>query len=94
MSAPPRLPDVAGPPRPRFLADASNEKLWDVVVALSGELAATRGRLDALERILAAQGALPAGGVEAWEPPTAAAVERVHELQDYTRRVFGTLGRD
>jgi hypothetical protein len=94
VSAPPRVPAVAGPPRPRFLADPSNEKLWDVVVALSGELAATRSRLDALERILAAQGALPAGGVEAWEPSTAAGVERVHELQDYTRRVFGTLARD
>jgi hypothetical protein len=94
MSTPPRVPAVAGPPRPRFLADASNEKLWDVVVALSSELSATRSRLDALERILAAQGALPAGGVEAWEPSTAAGVERVHELQDYTRRVFGTLARD
>jgi hypothetical protein len=27
--------DVAGPARPRFLADASNEMLWDVIVALS-----------------------------------------------------------
>jgi len=94
MSTPLRAPPVAGPPRPQFLADASNEKLWDVVVALSGELSATRGRLDALERILTAQGALPAGGVEAWEPSTVAGVERVHELQDYTRRVFGTLGQD
>ena len=77
-----------------LLADASNEKLWEVVVALSSELSATRSRLDALERILSAQGALPEGGVEAWEPATAASVERVHELQDYTQRVFGTLGRD
>ena len=94
MSMPLRAPALAGPLRPRFLPDASNEQLWDVVLALSTELAATRGRLDALERILAEQGSMPAGAIEAWQPATAAAVERVHDLQDYTRRVFGTLAGD
>jgi hypothetical protein len=87
-------PQVAGPARPRFLQDASDEKLWDVVVALSTELAATRARLDALERVLAEHRCLPAGAVEAWQPSTQAGVERTHDLQDYTRRVFGTLGRE
>jgi len=94
VSTPLRAPAVAGPPRPRFLADDGNEQLWNVVVALSTELAATRGRLDALERILAERGSLPAGAIEAWQPSTAAGVERVNDLQDYTSRVFGTLAGD
>jgi hypothetical protein len=94
VSTPLRAPAVAGPARPKFLPDASHEQLWDVVVALSTELAATRGRVDALERILAEQGTLPPGAVEDWQPSTAAGVERVHDLQDYTRRVFGTLAGD
>jgi hypothetical protein len=94
LSTPLRAPAVAGPPRPKFLADAGSEQLWNVVVALSTELAATRGRLDALERVLAERGSLPAGAIEAWQPSTAAGVERVNDLQDYTRRVFGGLAGD
>jgi hypothetical protein len=94
VSPPSDAPSVAGPPRPRFLADAGGEKLWDVILALSTELAATRSRLDALERILAERGALPPGLLEAWQPSTTAEVERVQELQDYTRRVFGAISRD
>ncbi len=85
---------AAGPPRPKFIADASNEKLWDVVLALSTELAATRARLDALERLLAERGAVPAEGVEAWRPSEAAAAERARDLQAYTQRVFETIARD
>jgi hypothetical protein len=86
--------NVEGPPRPRFIADTGNEKLWDVVLALSTELAATRSRLDALERVLAERGSLPVGAVEAWQPSPDAAVARVHDMQAYTQRVFETLARD
>ena len=96
MSAPTpvQVPAVAGPPRPHFISDPGQERLWDVVVALSTELAATRARLDTLERVLAARGTLPPGAVESWQPSTAAGVERTHDLQDYTRRVFGALTRE
>lgn len=94
MSAEVPVIDVAGPERPRFLADASNEKLWDVVLALSGELAATRSRLDALERVLAERGSLPPGAIDDWQPSRDAAVARVHDMQAYTQRVFETLARD
>jgi hypothetical protein len=85
---------VEGLPRPQFLADPTVERLWDVVSALSTELAATRARLDALERLLAAQGTITTGAVDAWQPPADAAVARVQDLQDYTRRVFATLTQD
>jgi hypothetical protein len=85
---------VEGLPRPQFLADPAVERLWDVVSALSTELAATRGRLDALERILAGQGTITHGAVDAWQPPAEAAVARVQDMQDYTRRVFASLAQD
>jgi len=47
------VPALAGPERPRFLANENDEKVWDVVLAMSAELASTRARLDALERVLA-----------------------------------------
>lgn len=87
-------PTAAGPPRPRFLADVSNEKLWDIVLALSTELAATRARLDALERVLAAHGSLPADAVEAWQPSEEVGVARAQDLQAYTQRVFDALSND
>ena len=94
MSTPiPRL-DVAGPPRPAFLADTADATLWDVVLALSTELAATRGRLDALERVLAEHGSLPPAALDTWRPTGAAGVERVQDLQAYTQRVFGSLAGD
>jgi hypothetical protein len=85
---------VEGLPRPQFLADPTVERLWDVVAALSVELAATRGRLDALERVLAGQGVINHGTVDAWQPPAEAAVARVQDMQDYTRRVFASLAQD
>lgn len=85
---------VAGAQPPRFLADPTVERLWDVVTALSTELAATRARLDALERILAASGTLAPDAVDAWQPPADAAVARAQDLQDYTRRVFASLAQD
>jgi len=85
---------VEGLPRPQFLADPTIERLWDVVTVLSMELAATRGRLDALERVLAGQGTINHAAVDAWQPPAEAAVARVQDLQDYTRRVFASLAQD
>jgi hypothetical protein len=34
------------------------------------------------------------GAVDAWQPPAEAAVARVQDMQDYTRRVFASLAQD
>ena len=94
MSRPGGPVAVAGPARPDFMADARVEALWDVVMALSAELAATRARLDALERVLAERGTLAPGAVDAWQPPADAGVARALDLQEYTRRVFAAVARD
>lgn len=92
MSKDTQTPALAGPDRPRFLADENDEKLWDVVLAMSAELAATRARLDILERVLAENGALAPDAIERWQPSVEAGTQRARDLQAYTQRLFGTLG--
>ena len=64
------------------------------MLALSTELAATRSRLDTLERVLADRGSLPPGALESWQPSSDAGVARVRDMQAYTQRVFETLTCD
>lgn len=93
MSSEIKAPILAGPERPRFIDDENAEKLWDVVLAMSGELAATRARLAALEQILVERGSLEPNTIETWRPSAEASVARAHDLQAYTQRVFGSLGK-
>ncbi len=85
---------TAGPERPAFFPDASSDMLLDLVFALSNELAATRARLDAMERVLAERNVLEAGAIDNWVPNPEAATARVIDAQAYTRRVFNTLSGD
>ncbi|MBL8631545.1 MAG: hypothetical protein JNM81_18060 [Rhodospirillaceae bacterium] len=85
---------TSGPERPTFFPDASNDMLLDLVFALSNELAATRARLDAMERVMAERNILEAGAVDNWVPGPEAATARVLDAQAYTRRVFHTLSGD
>lgn len=82
---------AAGPGRPAFFADPSNDMLLDLVFALSNELAATRSRLDAMERIMAERKILEPGVIDTWIPGPEAAAARAVDAQSYTRRVFNTL---
>ena len=82
---------ASGPERPTFFPDASNDMLLDLVFALSNELAATRSRLDAMERIMAERKILEPGAVDAWVPSPEAAAARAVDAQAYTGRVFHTL---
>jgi hypothetical protein len=61
--------------------------LW-ATVTLAQELAVTRDRLDALERLLAAHGALNAGAVDAYVPSPAAAAERDAARAEFIARVL------
>ncbi|MEE4184520.1 MAG: hypothetical protein V2J12_01995 [Gammaproteobacteria bacterium] len=77
--------------RPVFTGDPVTDAQWDIIVALTNELGATRARLDAMERVLVDQQTLPKGAIDSWVPAEQAAVERTHDHQSYIRRVFNTL---
>lgn len=83
-------PDGRGP-RPRFHADPAVERVLDVTLALAQELAVTRQRLDALERLLFARGVVGPADVDAFEPEAAAAAERERWQREYLRRVLQAL---
>lgn len=83
-----------GPERPTFFTDPSNDMLLDLVFALSNELAATRSRLDTMERVMAERKLLEPGTIDNWVPSPEAAAARAVDAQNYTRRVFNTLAGD
>jgi hypothetical protein len=83
-------PDGRGP-RPRFHADPAVERVLDVTLALAQELAVTRQRLDALERLLAAREVVGPADVDAFEPEAAAAAERERWQREYLKRVLQAL---
>jgi hypothetical protein len=78
-------------PRPRFHAEPAIERVLDVALALAQELAVTRQRLDALERLLAARGLVGPADVDTFEPDAGSEAERERWRRDYLRRVLQAL---
>ena len=59
-----------------------------MVLALAEELSVTRERLDALERVLQAKGAIEADAVDEWVPDEVAAEKREARRQAFVARLF------
>ena len=70
--------------RPDFLGDPDKEKLLSMVLALTGELAVTRLRLDTIERMLGVDQA----AIDAYAPDTQAGQERGEWLREYIARIM------
>jgi hypothetical protein len=83
--------EPAAGPRPQFFDDPAMDRVWDVLVALTTELAVTRTRMDSLERILAEHECLPAGVVDAWEADAEASAEQARAHQELLMRIFRGL---
>ncbi len=83
-----RLHRVAKGKRPLYFHDPATDKLMAIVVSLVGELAVTRDRLDALERLLESEGSLSRERLEHMEFDDTATAERDRDRHDYIRRVM------
>jgi hypothetical protein len=82
---------VAKGRRPRFLEDDNSDKLLAMIVALSGEIAVLRERLDTYER-LADDGQLPSrGSIEGYEPSDSVEDEREKDRAALLGRVFRVI---
>lgn len=80
--------------RPWFFSDPDVERLLNVVMALAMELAVTRQRLDALERLLDARGLLPREAIEGFAPSPEAERERQLMLREFQIRLLRIFLQD
>lgn len=68
MSGHQQPPQAGDAPERRFFADPDIDRLLHMLLALAGEVATLRARLDTHERLNAASGGWGPGEVEAWQP--------------------------
>jgi hypothetical protein len=74
--------------RPEYFDDFATDRLMSIVMALVAEVSVLRQRQDTVERILAANGTLSRGDIDAYVPDAAAAYERGVETKAYIARVM------
>jgi hypothetical protein len=74
--------------RPYFFDDPAVERVLAMLMAVTQELAVTRERLDTIERLLEAKGAIARADIDAYVPEPAAATERAEWSRAYIARVL------
>ena len=78
--------------RPTFFnQEPAAERLLAMVIALAGELAVLRERLDTIERLGADKALFSLDDIEAYEPPLDVQERREQWCQDYLDRLFRVL---
>jgi predicted nucleic acid-binding Zn-ribbon protein len=80
--------------RPFFFDDPAVERVLSITMAVAGELAVMRERLDTIERLLDEQGVVRQEDVEQFEPDADAAEERQEWHAKYIARILRILQQD
>jgi len=83
-----RLARVAKGHKPQYFSDPAIDKLLSIALTLAGELAVTRDRLDAVERLLEQRRILSPADVDAYVPGPAATEARDARRAAYIDRVL------
>jgi uncharacterized membrane protein YccC len=86
----------AGPKgeRPYFFDDPAVERVLSIAMAVAGELAVLRERLDTIERLLDEQGVVHKEDIEQFEPDPEAAEDRQEWHAKYIARILRILQQD
>lgn len=74
--------------RPYFFKDPDVERVLAITMAVAGELAVMRERLDTIERLIEQNGVVRREDIERFTPDKAAADERGLWHQDYIARIL------
>jgi hypothetical protein len=85
---PVRIARVPKGKRPQYFSDPAIDKLLWATMTLAQELAVTRDRLDALERLLAEKRVLKSDAVDRYVPPPAVEAKRDARRSAYIARVL------
>ena len=80
--------------RPAYFDDPAIDRLVSMVMALAGEVAVTRERLDTVERLLEASGGLDRAAIDAYRPDRAAGYERGLATRELVARVLRGVQQD
>ncbi|WEK42182.1 MAG: hypothetical protein P0Y64_12350 [Candidatus Sphingomonas colombiensis] len=74
--------------RPDTLQDFTAERTLSILLALAGEVAVLRERLDTVERLLESKGTISRADIEAFQPSGDAAYERAVMSKEYVARIM------
>jgi len=74
--------------RPAFFDEMAVDRLYSLALSLTAELAATRERLDTVERLLESQGSINRDAIENFMPDKGAGEERGIAMRAYIARVM------
>jgi hypothetical protein len=80
--------------RPAYFADPAIDRLLSIVLALAGEVAVNRERLDSLERLLDARGTVSRADLEGFVPDADAGYERGLWHREFTARILRGVQQD
>ncbi len=80
--------------RPAYFDDPAIDRLVSIVMALAGEVAVNRERLDTIERLLDAKGTLDRADIETYRPDRAAGRERGLMTREFVARVLRGVQQD
>lgn len=88
------LPKKAKGERPRYFSDPAVEKLLSMTLALAGEVAVLRDRLDTVERLGAAGSSVSPEAVDAYQPDAAVRAARDALRENFLDVVFRAVHQE
>jgi hypothetical protein len=80
--------------RPAYFEDPALDRLTSIVMALAGEVAVTRERLDTVERLLEAKGSITRADIDAYRPDRDAGYERGLATREFIARILRGVQQD
>lgn len=80
--------------RPQYFDDPAIDRLLSIVMALAGEVAVNRERLDTVERLLETKGAITRADIASYKPDRDAGYERGLQHREFIARILRGVQQD